>query len=103
MDINEILADMLSAVKASVTDDWKQAKETASEFLQRRKERLELLADMRIQDEITQEFFEKRLNDEADILKAELHSVAILTQAAAQRAANAAIDVLRNAVSALLP
>ncbi len=102
-DINEIVAQMLGAVKTSVKDDWKLVKETAGAFLQTRKDRLELLASLRLNDEISEKFFLKRLEDEKKILESELHSVAILTKAAAQRAANAAIDVLGNAVSKLIP
>lgn len=102
-EINEVVAQMLGAVKASVKDDWKLVKETASTFLQTRKDRLELLASLRLNSEISQKFFLKRLEDEKKILESELHAVAILTKAAAQRAANAAIDVLSKAVAKLLP
>ena len=102
-EINEVVAQMLGAVKASVKDDWKLVKETAGTFLQTRKDRLDLLASLRLNNEISQKFFLKRLEDEKKILESELHAVAILTKAAAQRAANAAIDVLSKAVAKLLP
>ena len=102
-DINEVVAQMLGAVKASVKDDWKLVKETANAFLQTRKDRLELLASLRLNNEISKKFFLKRLEDEKKIMESELHAVAIVTKAAAQRAANAALDVLNKAVSALIP
>ncbi len=102
-EINEVVAQMLGAVKASVKDDWKLVKETAGTFLQTRKDRLELLASLRLNNEISQKFFLKRLEDEKKILESELHSVAIVTKAMAQRAANAAIDVLGKAVAKLVP
>ena len=102
-EINEVVAQMLGAVKASVKDDWKLVKETAGTFLQTRKDRLELLASLRLNNEISQKFFLKRLEDEKKILESELHSVAIVTKAMAQRAANAAIDVLSKAVMKLVP
>src|SRR5687768_7610516 len=101
-DINEVIAQMLGAVKNSVKDDWKLVKETANAFLQTRKDRLELLASLRLNNEISQKFFLKRLEDEKKIMESELHAVAIITKAAAQRAANAAIDVLGKAVSKLI-
>lgn len=101
-EINEVVAQMLGAVKASVKDDWKLVKETAGTFLQTRKDRLELLASLRLNNEISQKFFLKRLEDEKKILESELHSVAIVTKAMAQRAANAAIDVLSKAVMKLV-
>ena len=101
-DINEVIAQMLGAVKNSVKDDWKLVKETANAFLQTRKDRLELLASLRLNSEISQKFFLKRLEDEKKIMESELHAVAIITKAAAQRAANAVIDVLGKAVSKLI-
>ncbi len=102
-DINEIVAQMLGAVKASVKDDWKLVRESAGTFLQSRKDRLDLLASLRLNNEISNKFFLKRLEDEKKILESELHAVAILTKSAAQRAANAAIDVLAKAVDKLIP
>ena len=102
-ELNEVVAQMLGAVKSTLKDDWKLAKETASTFLQTRKDRLELLVSLRLNNEINQKFFLKRLEDEKKIFESELHAVAIITKAEAQRAANAALEVLQNAVSAALP
>jgi len=102
-DINEVVAQMIGAVKTTVKDDWKLVKETASAFFQTKKDRLELLASLRLNNEISRKFFLKRLEDEKKILESELHAVAIITKAIAQRAANAALDILGKAVSAALP
>jgi hypothetical protein len=101
-DINEILADMLNAVEGEVKDNWKNVKDAASTFLQYRKERLSLLAELRLNNEIDQDFFERRLADEAKILESELHSIAIISKAIAQKAANAAIEVLQKAITAAI-
>jgi hypothetical protein len=101
-DINEVVAEMVGAVKITVKDDWQLVKETAGTFLQTRKDRLELLASLRLNNEISQKFFLKRLEDEKKILESELHAVSIITKAMAQRAANAAIDVLSKAVSTVI-
>ena len=97
-DINEVLAQMLGAIKTTAKDNWSTVKDTANSFLQDRKLRLELLASLRLQNQISQEFFLKRLADEKKILESELHAVAIITKAVAQKAANAAIDILQGAV-----
>ncbi len=99
-DINEVLAGMLSAIKGSVEDNWDVVKSTANQFLERKKERLELLVELRISGDLSQEKFESRLLDEKLILEAELHAIAVLSKAVAQRAANAAIEVLGKAVKA---
>lgn len=99
-DIDEILADMLSAIKVTVEDNWSEVKTTANQFLQRKKERLALLAELRINKEISQEKFESRLADEKLIAEAELHAIAVISKAIAQKAANAAIEILEKAVKA---
>ena len=102
IDINEIIAQMADAIKGSVEQDWVYVKEKAAAFLQERKSRLELLASLRITNQIEQQFFELRLQDEKEILESELHSLALITKVVAQNAANAAIQVLRTAVESAL-
>src|ERR1700712_5111730 len=101
-DINEVLAQMLSAVKGEIKEDWPLVKGTANDFLQSRKLRLELIASLRLKNQISEQFFEDRLADEKDILESELHAVAIIGKVAAQNAANAAIGVLQKAVDAVI-
>lgn len=101
-DINEVVAEMLGAIKGSVEDDWTAVKDTMNSFMNARKERLKLLAELRIDNEISQNFFEERLKDEEKIISAELHAIAIISKAAAQRAANAALEVLGKAVKVAL-
>jgi hypothetical protein len=102
LDINEVLADMLGAIKTSIKDDWKIVKKPANSFIQSKKDRLELLLSLRLNEEITDVFFEKRLADEKEILASELHSIAIVNKVAAQNAANAALNVLENIINASL-
>jgi hypothetical protein len=101
-DIDETLAQMLKAIKDVVKDNWKLVKENANTYLQTRRSRLELLASLRLTNEIKEEFFRKRLKDEQKILESELHSIAIMTKAIAQKAANAALDTLENAINLAL-
>ena len=102
LDINEILAEMLNAIKKSVKDDWNVVKKSANNFIQSKKDRLELLANMRLIGAIDNDFFEKRLADEKDILTSELHSIAIVNKVMAQNAANAAFKVLENVITTAL-
>ena len=101
-DIDETLADMLKAIKVVVKDNWRNVKDNANIYLQDRRNRLELLASLRLAKEIKEEFFLKRLKDEQKILESELHSIAIMSKSIAQKAANAAVDVLEKAVSTAL-
>lgn len=102
LDINEILADMLSAMKGSIKDDWSVVKKSANNFIQSKKDRLELLTNMRLIGAIDNDFFEKRLADEKEILISELHSIAIVNKVMAQNAANAAFKILENVITAAL-
>jgi len=56
-DINEVLAEMLGAVKKVTKENWDLLKSTANDFMQSRKLRLELLASFRLENQISQEFF----------------------------------------------
>ena len=101
-DINEALANMLGTIKTSVGENWSDVKSTINEFMQSRKERLELLADMRIQGQIDDDDLKSRLDDEKLLLNSELHNVAIISKEIAQNAANAAIGVLQKTILAAI-
>ena len=97
-NINEILAQMADAIKGVVEENWSAIVSTVNQFLQNRKERLELLASLRISGEISQKRFESRLQDEKLIAEAEFHAIAVISKATAQKAANAAFNVLADSV-----
>lgn len=97
-DTKKILADMLGVVKQTVKKDWKDVKDVATQFLENRKERLFLLAELRLSGELTDKRFKSRLEDEKLMLEAELNAAAVISKATAQSAANAAINVLEDGV-----
>ena len=102
LDINKIIDDMLAGVKGTVADNWNEVKAVTEQFMERRKERLFLLAELRISGDLTEERFKSRLEDEKLVLEAELNAMAVITKAVAQRAANVAIDILEQAVKAAI-
>lgn len=97
-DINKVIGEMITAVKDTVGDNLDEVVAVTSQFFNSRKERLELLADLRITGDISQKRFESRLNDEKLIVEAEFQAITVISKAIAQKAANAAIEVLENAV-----
>lgn len=101
-NINEVFADMLDAISNSVQDDWPKVKTAAGQFFENRRERLALLTQLRINGELSEEKFHSRLEDDKKILEAELNALTVLSKAAAQKAANAAIEVLEKAVKAAI-
>lgn len=101
-DINEVVAQMLSAVKDIAKDNWNIVKDGANGYFQDHKSRLQLLASLKLKKQISQKFFLDRVADEQKILESELHSIAIITKAIAQKAANAAIEIFQGAVTKAL-
>lgn len=101
-DINEVVAQMLGAIKDTVKDNWNNVKDSANDYFQDHQSRLELLASLWLNKQISKKFFLSRVADEKKILESELHSIAIITKAIAQKAANAAIDIFQNAVAKAL-
>lgn len=101
-DIGKVLSDMGLAIKGQVGDHWNDVQSTATTMLQHQKARLELLAELRIAGDLTQEKFESRLMDQKLVVEAELNALAVLTKVIAQNAANAAMDVLSKAVTAAI-
>jgi hypothetical protein len=101
-DLNEVIKDMIDAVKATVQAKWKNVKDPATSYIESRKDRLEFLASARLNNEIDEDFFQKRLKDEKKILESELLSLKIVSTAIAQKAANAALEVLSKAIRTAL-
>ena len=98
LDINQVFADVVGAIKGEVKDDWSIVKDATNGFLLSKQGRIELLISLRMNNEISDEFFKKRLADEKDILQSELSAVALISKVTAQNAANAALNVLQKAV-----
>lgn len=98
-NIEDTLKEMLSVMRGVAKEHWKDMESVSVNFFNRKKERLEQLAKMRISGEITQARFESRLEDEKLILEAELNALATLSKAITQKTVNEAIDVLENAVA----
>jgi uncharacterized protein YktB (UPF0637 family) len=102
LDVNQVIGDMFAAMKNSIQKDGGKAKRLTDELLQNQKERLELYAELRINNEITQEQFESRLEDNKQIMKAELQAAIVISKVAAQNATNAAIEVFNKAVKSAI-
>lgn len=102
IDINELLADMMAAIKGSIGEDWVVVRSTVNTYLQNKKQRLELLIKLRIENQIDDNYFKDRIEDEKLILESELHSLAIISKVTAQNAANAALKVLYDTIQTAL-
>ena len=101
-DIESTLKSMVSAATDSAGTDLKEVKDTAQQFFEMNKARYGKLVTYRISGDIDQADFESRMEDEKKMLEAQLNTLAIISKIMAQNAANAAIDVLKNAVQLAL-
>lgn len=102
-DINETLANMMGALQKQFSKDWPLIKSAAHQFLQSRISRLALLAELKLSGQLPPNFFAERMKDEQLLLESELHAITIVSLAAAQRAARAAMQVFTRAVEKALP
>lgn len=102
-DIKQTLDDMLASAKKTAGDSGKEAKGIAARFLQNRKERLMLLADLRLTGDLPDDKFSSRLEDEKLILEAELNALAVISKSTAQHTAQNVIGVFQSAVINAIP
>ena len=102
-DLKETFDEMLSSVKQVAGDSGKEAKGVALRFLKNRKERLLLLAELRLAGELPDEKFRSRLEDEKLILEAELKAMAVISKSTAQNTAQSVINIFQSAVIKALP
>ncbi len=97
-NIEEVLKDMVDAISDSVKEDAGDIKSYAKEILENKKESLQELGEARINNEIDDTVFDREIEREKQVVEAELITIEIMTQALAQKAINAAIDVFVKAV-----
>ena len=98
IDIEAVATDMLSAMKGALSKNWSKVESIAGQFIQSRKKRLELLAELYLSGDITPQKFKSRLEDEKTVLTTEVEALKVVSKALAQKAANSAFDVMTNAV-----
>lgn len=102
-EIDEVVGDMAEAIKGSLKQDWPDAKEAVKQFLDRRKERMKLIAELVLKGVLTTESAKPYLDIEKKLLEMEILGVSIITKAMAEKAANKAMKVLVDAVKAAIP
>ena len=101
-DIEEVITQMLDALKGELKKDWPAAKAYMEEFARRQKLLLETEALMRITGELTDAEYASRLDDNKQLMGVQLEAIKSVSKAMAQKAANAAIQVLEKAVGIAL-
>lgn len=102
MDIEAILKQMAAAANDAVKDDVGEIADYAKQIVENEKESLEELARARIRGEIDDAVFDHELEREKQVVKTELLAVQIMTEAAAQKAVNAAMDAFKKSVKTII-
>ncbi len=97
-DIDEVIREMIAAIAGVVQEDEGDISGYAKEIMEKEKETLAELSDLRLQGEIDDEEFQSEIEDEKETIAAELKAVVVMEKAMVQKAVNAAIDVLIKAV-----
>lgn len=98
IDIDVIIKAMVNAAVKAI-DASPEIKESITQVFDNNKASIAELVDARKSDEINQEDFDAELAREKSVLQAELIGMEIPVKASIQRALNAAIEALTNAVS----
>jgi hypothetical protein len=101
-DIEKVLKDMVSAIDDSVKDIDGDIKEYADTIIKNEKESLKELGEARVHRQIPDEVFDREVSREKKVVETELLTIQLMTEAAVQRAVNAAINVFIAAVKAAI-
>lgn len=102
-DIKETLSGMIGAIKGETGDGWKKVKAVSEQFAASNEIRLKMIADLRISGEMDDKDFAKAMNDEKDMLEAQMNAISVISKAVVQKAVNAAFGVFWKAVMAIIP
>ncbi len=101
-NISDVLTNMKTAAYDAVKDDVHVIPDYINEILEGEKEALKILAEERLAGNFTDEEFLHELEREKDVLQTQMLTIEIMTLALAQKAVNAAMDVLIKAISLVI-
>lgn len=101
-DIGEVLKDMAEAIRNAVKNDAGDIKQYANQILENERDSLKELGLAKLSGQIDDEVFQREIEREKKVVEAEFLTMQIMTNALAQKAANAAIDVFAKAVTVAL-
>lgn len=102
IDLQELFGSMVAAASDELADIGEDVSNELKQILENEKESLEMLKDAILSGDIALSEFDEEVDREKQVVKAELLTVKIMLEAAAERAINAAFEVFTDAVKALL-
>ncbi|SRR6266496_171198 len=101
-DSAETLENMANAVRDVVASDWPKVRSCVERALKDQEEALKEIAATRLENELTDEEMKSELEDEKKTFEAALLACEVRAKAMAQQAANAAFQVLEQAIKVAL-
>jgi hypothetical protein len=99
INVNEILEDMLSAVKGVLENHWEDAKPFAEQELKSLAENLKLIAQLKIEGKINEEQAKYYVEIQKSSVRIVLLTIEGLGILAVESAINAALDVIKTTVN----
>jgi hypothetical protein len=102
LDANELLAEMLKAVKKSLEDKWPQVRDLATSEFRKFAQNIEDIKGMKSNGTITIEQARLQLDIQKNSIKTVLLTEEGLGLLAVEAAINAAIDVIKEAVNKII-
>jgi len=102
-DIEKVSNEMISAARAVLFAESPKIQSCIQAAFKEEQNVLETIANARLKGDIDDEELKSQLEDEKDVLKAALLACKVKEKAAAQKAVNAAIKVLSDAIKVAIP
>ncbi|MDO8549706.1 MAG: hypothetical protein Q7S39_06100 [Ignavibacteria bacterium] len=101
-DINTIINNMKNAAVDAIKDDVESIPDYLKQIFENEKEALKALAEARLAGEISDKEFQNEIKREKEVLEAEILTISIMTKAIAQKAINAAMKALVDAIKIVI-
>ncbi|TQV77242.1 hypothetical protein FLL45_04660 [Aliikangiella marina] len=101
-DLEELLKSMVAAAGEELADIGEDVSAELKQVLDNEKESLEMLKEAIVSGDIELSEFDEEVEREKLVVKAELLTIKIMVEAAAERAINAAFEVFTDTVKELL-
>ncbi|MGJ3234373.1 hypothetical protein [Marivirga sp.] len=106
IDFDALIDGLTNVIQGSLESDLPHIREYAKKIVEEEKEALQLLANLRLSGEITDDEFKSEIEGQKGVVKNQLLAIGAMSTASAQRATNAALkflgDTVLTAVKALL-
>lgn len=102
IDYNATIGQMLAAMQTTAGKDWKKLKPRAEQILNTHKQQFELIAQLRLTGQVTDEEFTQMIDSEKLLMEASTNALEVMLKVIMQNCINAALQVLIKVVSAAI-